>query len=114
MNWRHIAAVAPALFLAGCADTDFVPMSTAHYRPWGDIVQVFDRPPPVNYIRLGMVTAHGGWTDTETEMIEVLKSSAAKVGANAIVLLSSRQFEGRNMVGMPQYDMTAMAIRTVR
>jgi len=115
MNGRHVAAAAIlALFLAGCGSTDLVPTGNTHYPPWGGLVQVLDKPPAVNYIRLGMLTAHGGWADTETAMIETLKSAAAKVGANAVVLLGDRQLEGRNMLFMPEYDMTAMAIRTVR
>jgi hypothetical protein len=115
MNWRYIAAAAIlALSLAGFSGADFVPTSDAHYRAWGDFVQVYDKPPPVNYLRLGIVTAHGGWADSETGMIELLKSTAAKAGANAIVLLSARQLQGHDMLFMPQYDMTAMAIRTVR
>ncbi len=115
MNGRHVAAAAIlALFLAGCSSADLVPTSSTHYPPWGGLVQVFDQPPPVNYIRLGMLTAHGGWADSETAMIETLKSAASKVGANAIVLVGDRELVGRNILAMPEYDMTAVAIRTVR
>jgi hypothetical protein len=112
--WRHVAAAVLALSLAGCANTNFTPTSNARYRPWGDLVQVTDKPPPVNYIRLGIITAHGGWSDSETELIEVLKASAAMQGANVIVLLGGRQPAGHNMFFLPQYDMSAMAVRTVR
>src|ERR1700684_4288580 len=111
---RHVAAAILSLSLPGCANADFTATSNAHYRPWGDLVQVTDKPPPVNYIRLGIVTAHGGWSDSETELIEVLKASAAREGANVIVLLGGRQPAGRHMFFLPQYDMSAMAIRTVR
>ena len=115
MNGRHAAAAAIlALFLVGCSGTDFVPNSNVQYRPWGDLVQVFDRPPPVNYIRIGMLTVHGGVADTQAGMMETLKSAAARQGANAIVLMGDRELQGRNLLLMPQYDMTAMAIRTVR
>ena len=115
MKGRHVAAAAIlGLVLAGCSGTDFTPTGNTHYRPWGDLVQVFDKPPPVYYIRLGMLTVHGGWSDTETGMIETLKSAAAKQGANAIVLVGERELVGHNMLAMPQYDLTAMAIRTVR
>lgn len=108
------AAVILALSLAGCSGTDFAPSTGLHYGPWTDLVQVFDRPPPVNYIRIGTLTVHGGWADTETGMIETLKAAAARQGANAIVLLGNRELVGRNMLAMPEYDMSAMAIRTVR
>lgn len=115
MNGRHVAAAAIlALCLAGCADSDFAPSSNLHFRVWAGPVQVLDKPPPLNYIRIGMLTAHGGWSDSEAGMIETLKSAAAKVGANAIVLLGDRQPEGRNLLLMPQYSLSAMAIRTVR
>jgi hypothetical protein len=115
MNGRRAAAAAIlGLVLAGCSGADFTPTSNTHYLAWGDLVQVFDKPPPVYYIRIGMLTVHGGWSDTEASMIETLKSAAARQGANAIVLVSSRQLVGHNMVAMPEYDMTAMAIRTVR
>ena len=114
MNRRHIAAAILGLVLAGCTGTDFTSTSNARYQAWGDLVQVFDKPPPIYYVRLGMVTVHGGWSDTETEMIETLKSAAAKQGANAIVLMGQPQLMGHNLLVMPQYDLTAMAIRTVR
>lgn len=114
-NGRHTAAAAIlALSLGGCASADFVPAGNAHYQAWGDLVQVFDRPPPVNYIRIGMLTVHGGWSDSEAGMIETLKSAAARQGANAIVLVGGRQMVGRSMLAMPEYDMSAVAIRTVR
>ena len=115
MNGRRAAAAAIlGLFLAGCSGTDFSSTSNTHYRAWGDLVQVFDQPPPIYYIRIGMVTVHGGWSDTEAAMIETLKSAAAKQGANAIVLMGSPQLVGHNLLVMPEYDLTAMAIRTVR
>jgi hypothetical protein len=102
------------LSLAGCAGANFTPASSVHYPPWGDLVQVFDRPPPVAYLRIGMLNIEGGWADSETEMLETLKSAASKQGANAIVLLGGRQVVDHNLFGMPEYAMAAMAIRTVR
>ncbi len=115
MNWRHAAAAAIlALFLAGCSGAEFSPNSNVRYQAWGGLVEVLDKPPPVNYIRIGMITVHGGVADTRAGMIETLKSAAARQGANAIVLMGDRELEGRNLLLMPQYDMTAMAVRTVR
>jgi len=115
MKGRHAAAAAIlALSLAGCSGADFVPTGNAHYQAWGDLVQVFDKPPPVNYVRIGMLTVRGSWSETETGMIETLKSAAARQGANAIVLVGGRQLVGRNILAMPEYEMSAVAIRTVR
>jgi hypothetical protein len=118
MKRRQLAAAVLSLCLigslAGCVGAEFNPTSNVQYPPWGDLVQVYDKAPPVAYLRIGMLNIHGGWTTTETEMIETLKSAAGRQGANAIVLLGGRQFVDRNMFGMPEYAMSAMAIRTVR
>jgi hypothetical protein len=100
--------------LAGCAGATFTPTSNAHYPAWGDLVQIYDKPPPVAYLRIGMLSISGGWSASQDEMIETLKSAAGRQGANAIVLLGDRQLVDRNIFGMPEYSMSALAIRTVR
>ncbi|GEM_PF-6494537 len=117
MRWRRattgLAGAILALVLAGCDHTDYYPSTAAYYRPWTGLVQVVRQPPPA-YIQLGVVVAHGGSAATEESLVEQLKERAAGVGATAIVITQDKTVSGHDVLGMPQYSMSAIAIRTVR
>ncbi|MDE2228792.1 MAG: hypothetical protein KGL11_07100 [Alphaproteobacteria bacterium] len=107
------ACLVLAFAAAGCGRTDFYPSSTAYYRPWTGVIQVVDRP-PAQYVQLGVVVAHGGTAATEESLIEQLKERAAGMGANVIVVTQRKAPVGHNVFGMPDYEMSALAVRTVR
>ena len=101
------------LATAACDRTDFYPASNAYYKPWTGVIQVTRRPPPA-YIQLGVVVAHGSAAATEGSLLQQLKERAAGMGANVIVVTQDRTVSGHDIFGMPQYEMSALAIRTVR
>lgn len=105
--------MALALGVAGCDHTEYYPATNVYYRPWAGIIQVVRQPPP-NYIQLGVVVAHGGPTATDQSLLQQLKDRAAGFGATAIVVTQDKTVTGHDLFGMPQYTMSAVAIRTVR
>ncbi|HYL31694.1 MAG TPA: hypothetical protein VEU53_00935 [Stellaceae bacterium] len=105
--------MALVLAAAACDRTDYYPAATTYYKPWTGVVQVTRKPPSV-YVQLGVVVAHGGSTATENSLLEQLKERAAGVGANVIIVTQEKAFTGRDMVGMPEYEMSGIAVRTVR
>jgi hypothetical protein len=110
----HLACALLALVAAGCSRTDYYPASNAYYKPWPGLVQVARRPPPTPYVQLGVVVAHGGSAATEQSLIEQLKERAAGVGATAVIVTQDKTVSGHDILGMPQYEMSGLAIRTVR
>jgi hypothetical protein len=111
---RILAILAVTAALAACSDANVAPISEVHYQPWGGIVQIVDHEPNVNHVSLGIVTVHGGPTDSTGAMLQLLKERAAGLGANVVVIQEDRQLIGHNILFIPQYEMTALAIRTVR
>lgn len=109
----RLAAMALALAATACDQTDFFPASNAYYKPWTGVIQVTRQPPAV-YQQLGVVTAHGSSTATEESLLQQLKDRAAGVGANVLILTQGKTLSGHNMLGMPEFVMTGIAVRTVR
>ncbi|HUE19251.1 MAG TPA: hypothetical protein VMQ63_05715 [Stellaceae bacterium] len=111
---RCLAILLAAFMLAACTGADITPISDVHYGRWGGIVQVVDREPNVNHVRLGIITAHGTPVDSREQLIVMLQERAAGLGANVIVIQEDRQAAGSNLFFVPVYEMSALAIRTVR
>jgi hypothetical protein len=111
---RYFAILLFTVALVACSNTDFTPMSDVHYRPFNGLIQVTDHEPDVNHVRLGIITVHASSVDSADAMIELLKERAAGMGANVIVIMQGRQPAGHNLLFIPQSEMSAMAIRTVR
>lgn len=109
----RLVCLAVTFAATACDHTDYYPATPTYYRPWTGIVQVVRQPPPV-YIQLGVVVAHGGSAATEASLLQQLKERAAGMGANVIIVTQQRTVTGHDMLGMPQYEMSALAIRTVR
>jgi len=105
--------MALALAAAACDHTDYYPASSTYYKPWTGVIQVA-RKPPAAYVQLGVVVARGGPTATEDSLLEQLKERAAGVGANVLIITQDKTVAGHDMVGMPQYEMSGLAVRTVR
>jgi hypothetical protein len=104
----------PALFLilAACNGVDFSPSSNTRYRPWMGVVQVANKLPD-RYIPIGVVIAHGPWNATEESMLQQLKERAAGFGANVIVIQGGPAHSGNSFI-VPEYELSAIAIRTVQ
>lgn len=105
--------MALALTLTACDHTDFFPASNTYYKPWTGVIQVTRQPPAV-YRQLGVITAHGSSTATQESLLQQLKDAAAGVGANVIILTQDKTVTGHNLLGMPEYEMSGIAVRTVR
>lgn len=101
------------LAVAACERTDFYPASNVYYKPWTGVVQVARQPPP-KYIELGVVVAHGDSAATDRSLTQQLKERAAGIGATAVIVTQDKTVTGHDVFGMPQYEMSGLAIRTVR
>jgi hypothetical protein len=79
-----------ALFIGGCTSVEFNPAPGApSYGAYKGEVKLLDRlPPPGRYKRLGIVIARGPRVTDAEDLVEDLKTEAAKRGADAIVLQS--------------------------
>jgi len=109
----RLTTVALVLAVSACDHTDYFPASNAYYRPWTGVIQVTHQPPAV-YQQLGVVVAHGSATATEDSLLQQLKDRAAGIGANVLIVTQGKTTTGHNMLGMPEYEMTGIAVRTVR
>jgi len=107
------AGVALALGTTACDRADYFPASSAYYRPWTGVIQVTRKPPSV-YEQLGIVVAHGSPTATEDSLLQQLKDRAAGIGANVLVITQDKTVSGHNLLGLPQYEMSGIAVRTAR
>lgn len=109
----RLIAVALALAATACDRTDFLPASNAYYKPWTGVIQVTRQPPAV-YRQLGVVVAHGSSTATQDSLLQQLKDRAAGVGANVLIVTQDKTVTGHNLLGLPEYEMSGIAVRTVR
>ena len=109
----RLTVMALALVATACDRTDYYPASSAYYRPWTGVIQVTRQPPTV-YQQLGVVVAHGSSTATEDSLLQQLKDRAAGIGANVVIVTQDKTVTGHNMLGMPEYEMSGIAVRTVR
>lgn len=109
----RLAGVALALAATACDRTDYFPASTVYYKPWTGVIQVTRQPPAV-YQQLGVVVAHGSSTATDESLLQQLKDRAAGIGANVVIVTEGKSISGHNLLGMPEYEMNGIAVRTVR
>ena len=47
-------------------------------------------------------------------MLQQLKERAAGDGANVIIITQEKTVIGHDLLGMPEYEMSGLAVRTVR
>jgi len=109
----RLAAAALALAATACDRTDYYPASSAYYKPWTGVIQVTRQPPAV-YQQLGVVVAHGSSTATQDSLLQQLKDRAAGIGANVLIVTQDKTVTGHNLLGLPEYEMSGIAVRTVR
>lgn len=109
----RLAGAALALAATACDRTDYFPASSTYYKPWTGVIQVTRQPPTV-YQQLGIVIAHGNSTATEDSLLQQLKDRAAGIGANVLIVTQDKTVTGHNLLGMPEYEMSGIAVRTVR
>jgi hypothetical protein len=76
------------VFIGGCSNVQFNPAPGApSYGAYKGEVKLLDRlPPPGRYTRIGIVIARGPRATEPEDLIEDIKTEAAKRGADAIVL----------------------------
>ena len=109
----RLAGAALVLAATACDRTDYYPASNAYYKPWTGVIQVTRKPPAV-YQQLGVVVAHGSSTATQDSLLQQLKDRAAGVGANVLIVTQDKTVTGHNLLGLPEYEMSGIAVRTVR
>lgn len=115
---RFVYRLFPALFLvvvAACTSVEFTPSPGAGaYRPYQGEVRVLDElPAPGTFERLGIVIARGVRLSDKVDLLEDLKSEAARRGANAIVLQGDVKSR-RNVGGSEEKLLGAFALRVKR
>lgn len=84
----RLAALIFVALLAACASTEFssAPGSPAFPKYRGEVTLLDGFPEEGSYDSVGIVIARGTERQDKKDLIEVLKSEAAKRGADAIVL----------------------------
>ena len=104
-------------FLISCATTDFIQTGET-YTPYNGFVKVyFEMPTDIEYDEIGIVSVNSGeFEDESSILIRKMQKEAAKVGANAIIIVSSS--ETQEYVANQYYagtstdkEMLAIAIR---
>jgi hypothetical protein len=81
-----------ALLLAGCTYGSKVALNGEHYDPVPvDHVAVLMQPPDRPYKVIGMVTSKGAHLASDEAVYNKLKSAAADLGADAIIIQSEKQ-----------------------
>ena len=85
---RTVAALMMVALLGACATTEYNPTPGGPVYPaYHDEVRVLPGfPPEGSYDSVGIVVAYGVDLNDKEDLIEALRSEAAKRGANAIVL----------------------------
>lgn len=101
--------------VVGCAGaSSFMPSESFMYYPEydGTVLVYYNNFPTEGYVKLGIVRGTGYLaTDTDT-IINSMKKRAAKVGANAIVIMGDRQYRPGSFSSLSApHEMSAWAIR---
>jgi len=82
------------MFISGCATFSSVMYTDNIYAPTDPLrVKVFSNKPPQEYISIGEVSAKGASTSSRSNMIEQLKTKAAEMGGDAIILQTAEVAE---------------------
>jgi hypothetical protein len=106
MNLRPLAlAVVLAAFAGGCATTSRVMLSPARPALAPEQVRVYFTPPPGRYIEIAMLeTSSGGFTYGEqnkmNSVLAKLRTEAAKLGANGVLVQDTANGYGGSNVGV--------------
>lgn len=98
--------------LSGCATSDFSPSPGAGaYGAYRGEVRVLSRYPAAGtYEQLGIVIARGVRLTDKADLLEELKSEAARRGANAIILQGDVKIR-RSTGGTEEKQLGAFAVR---
>ena len=102
-----------ALLLSGCASIDITKTSSGFYNPTdANEINILKTKPDRKYEELGTVTATGFASTEEAVMHNGIRTKAASLGANGVILTS----EGLIAVSWGQYQRwaTGVAIRYVK
>lgn len=106
MNLRPLAlAVVLAAIAGGCASTSTVMMSPALPALMPEQVRVYFTPPPGHYVEIAMLeTSSGGFTYGEqnkmNSVLAKLRTEAAKIGANGVLIQDTTNGYGGSSVGV--------------
>jgi hypothetical protein len=101
-NMRTLLALACVLLLAGCSSYQVVPTTNSAPGTRSGQIDILYSTPQRPYRSVGAVSAtryKPGWTDpTVTDALPELRAAAAKVGADAVIVRSSRSNNDRHIV----------------
>lgn len=102
---KFLPIMGSVMLIAGCSSTQVysnLPAGAAITAPAGGVVQVLYSYPTRPYEVIGVVSAKRykpGWTDpTVSDAIPQLREAAAQLGADAVVVRSSRSNNDRHTV----------------
>lgn len=79
--------------LSGCANVDITKTTSSYYDPTNpNVIEVLKTPPAHAYEELGTLTVTGFQSDETAKMYNAMRTKAAELGANAVIITS----EGMN------------------
>lgn len=103
-----------AFIISGCASASFTQTGETFPKHEGPVRVLAEVPDGIEFVEIGIVSSKGGMIHSDADVIKAMQKRAARSGANAILLMSSREFQQWH----PEYgsmgtgkEMTAMAIR---
>lgn len=98
---NKIVSLLIAVLLTGCAQGSRVTTGPAKYpRVAKESVQVLFSPPSRSYVEIGMAMAQGAQLATDATAIEEVRSQAAKLGADAVIIAGMQRRAYASMPGM--------------
>lgn len=101
MNW-NLRILALAALLTGCSTTQVTPTTNSAPGVRSGQVDVLYSPPQRPYQSIGIVSAKKykpGWTDpTASDAVPQLRAAGAQLGADAVIVRSSRSNNDRHVV----------------
>src|SRR5262249_9488945 len=101
MTVKFVLGTLAAISLIGCAQGSRVTTSTRKYpRVPVDHVQILFHPPDRPYEEIGMATAQGAQAATDATVYNEVRSQAAKLGADAVIIQGQERRAYANLPGI--------------
>jgi hypothetical protein len=102
MRTKEVAVLYAALAVAGCSTYQVTPTTNSTPGTRSGQVDVLYSPPQRPYTSVGIVSAKRykpGWTDpTASDAVPQLREAGAQVGADAVIVRSTRALNDRHVV----------------
>jgi hypothetical protein len=101
---KSIALTLCAIILGACAQGGRVAMGKTYVPVRADTVQILFQAPAWQYEQIGIVSSQGAQVASDATVYKELQSQAAKLGADAVLIISSGMRQYAYMPGMSTYN----------